>query len=283
MSFIEIKGLEKQFGKVTAVKNINIILERNKIYGLLGRNGAGKTTLLNLMTNKLFPTKGEIWIEGEPVFENDHALSKIYCVTEKNLYPEGMKVIDAFQWTKRFYPQFDMDYAMELSKKFQLNVHKKIKQLSTGYQSIFKIITALSCNTEILLLDEPVLGLDAYHRDLFYKELIANYSEHPKTVVISTHLIEEAADIIEEVIILKKGEVILNESVEKVLARGYTVSGPVGKVDDFLSGKQVIGFDVIGGLKSAYILDDKPVTHRPADLEMSRLDLQKLFIHLTNA
>ena len=90
------------------------------------------------------------------------------------------------------------------------------------------------------MFDEPVLGLDAYHRDLFYKELILNYSKNPKTIIISTHLIEEAADIIEDVIIIKDGEVILNENVEKVLDKGFTVSGPIALVDTFITSKKVI-------------------------------------------
>ncbi len=141
----------------------------------------------------------------------------------------------------------------------------------------------LSCNTETVLLDEPVLGLDAYHRDLFYRELISSYSENPRTIVISTHLIEEAADIIEEVIILKEGQVILQDSVENVLKKGYTISGPIGRVDAFLPGKQVIGSDVIGGLKSAYLFDEMPESPVPDGLELSKLDLQKMFIHLTNS
>jgi ABC-2 type transport system ATP-binding protein len=283
VSYIEIRNVEKYFGSTAALKNVNISMERNKIYGLLGRNGAGKSTLLNLMTNKLFPTSGEILLDGQRVQENDQTLSKIYCMSEKNLYPEAMKVKTAFQWAKKFYPAFDMKYALQLAGKFQLNVNKRIKSLSTGYASIFKIVIALSCNAETILLDEPVLGLDAYHRDLFYKELITSYSENPRTIVISTHLIEEAADIIEEVIILKEGEVILQQNVEDVLNKGYTVSGTAARVDAFIAGKHVIGSDAIGGLKSAYLFDDAPEGSIPDGLEVTKMDLQKMFIHLTNS
>jgi ABC-2 type transport system ATP-binding protein len=283
VSFIEIRNVEKCFGSTAALKNVSITLEKNRIYGLLGRNGAGKSTLMNLMTNKLFPTSGEIFLGGQPVRENDRVLSRIYCMTEKNMYPESMQVKTAYKWTKKFHPGFDMKYALELSGKFELNVNKKMKSLSTGYASIFKMVIALSCNTETVLLDEPVLGLDAYHRDLFYRELISSYSENPRTIVISTHLIEEAADIIEEVIILKEGQVILQDSVENVLKKGYTISGPIGRVDAFLPGKQVIGSDVIGGLKSAYLFDEMPESPVPDGLELSKLDLQKMFIHLTNS
>jgi len=283
MSSIEVKNISKNFGSVAALKNVSITFAENHIYGLLGRNGAGKSTLLNLMTNKIFPTEGEILVDGEPVMENDRALGKMYCMTEQNLYPEKMKMKDVFKWSKEFYPDFDMDYAHTLCSKFELSLNAKTNTLSTGYNSIFKIIIALASNAPIILLDEPVLGLDANHRELFYKELIENYSDHPRTVIISTHLIEEVADIIERVVIIKKGEVLLDDEVEKVVSQGYTVSGAAGAVDAYIVGKNVLGCDTLGGLKSAYLMGSYNKTDIPNGLEVSALDLQKLFIQLTNA
>jgi ABC-2 type transport system ATP-binding protein len=127
-----------------------------------------------------------------------------------------------------------------------------------------------------------VLGLDANHRELFYKELLTAYSEKPRTIVISTHLIEEAADIIEDVIIIKEGKVIIQEPVESVLSQGYSVSGAAGAVDSFIKGKNILGSDTLGGLKTAYILEKAVPENTPQGLEISRMDLQKLFIRMTN-
>ncbi len=283
MSYLEIKNITKSFGNTTALDNVSLNLQRNKIYGLLGRNGAGKTTLLNLITNRIFPTQGEIFVEGDKVFENDIPMSKIYYMTEKNLYPDNMTVKKAFMWSREFYPDFDIEYAEELCDKFSLIRGKKIRSLSTGYQSIFKIIIALACNSPIVLLDEPVLGLDANHRDMFYKELLHNYSENPRTIIISTHLIEEAADIIEDVIVIKNGKVLMHDTVEKVLSLGYSVSGTAAAVDGYIKGKNVLGMDSLGGLKTAYLLGKAEQNEIPAGLEAARLDLQKLFIHMTNS
>ena len=170
-----------------------------------------------------------------------------------------------------------------LAEKFSLDTSKKIKSLSTGYLSIFKIIIALSCQAKILLLDEPVLGLDANHRDLFYKELLKNYSENPKTIIISTHLIEEAASLLEEVIIIKEGQVLLEDHVENLLSKGYTVSGNATLVDDYIKDKNVLAAESFGGLKTASILDETPGRNLPSGLEISNLDLQQMFIHLTNS
>ena len=230
----------------------------------------------------MFPTSGEIYIDGETVCENDRALRKVFCMSEQPLYPESMSVKDVFRWTKEFYPDTDMDYALSLAKKFSLNIKKRVKTLSTGYGSIYKIIAALSSNAPIMLLDEPVLGLDANFRDLFYRELIALYSDHPRTIVISTHLIEEAAEVIEHVVIIKDGKIIMNDSAQNALTAGYTVTGPSGLVDTFIAGRRVLGADVLGGIKSAYLLGamDQEV---PSGIEASRMKLQNLFIHLTNA
>jgi ABC-2 type transport system ATP-binding protein len=282
MSHIVVKNLTKRFGKTTALSDVSLTIEEGRIYGLLGRNGAGKSTLLNLITNRIFPTSGQVIIDGQPVCENDAVLRKVYCMSEQPLYPETMSVRDVLKWTRKFYPEMDMEYAMALADKFALNIRKRIKVLSTGYTSIYKIIVAFSCNAPILLLDEPVLGLDANFRDLFYREMITLYNEKPRTIVISTHLIEEAADVIEHVVIIKDGKVIMNDTAQNVLAAGYTVTGPVSLIDAFTDGRRVLGCDTLGGIKSAYLLEPLNTALVPTGVEVSRMRLQNLFIHLTN-
>jgi len=282
MSNVQVNQLTMQFGDVTALNNVTLSFEENKIYGLLGRNGAGKSTLINVITNKIFPTKGFVSIDGKLSVENDTVLQNIYCMSEKSLYPPNMKVRDILKWTKEFYPNFDMEYANKLAEKFSLNTKKSVKQLSTGYSSIFKIVVALACNAPIIFLDEPVLGLDANHRELFYKLLIEDYSENPRTIVISTHLIDEVADIIEQVIIIKDGSVIMDDSAEKVKTMGYSVSGKASDIDMFLSDKKALAVDTLGGLKTAYMMGNH-AEHISSELEISALDLEKLFIQLTNA
>ncbi|MDF2700390.1 MAG: multidrug transporter ATP-binding protein [Haloplasmataceae bacterium] len=283
---IEMRHLTKTYDTFKALNDINLILEENKIYGLLGRNGAAKTTLLNLITNKIFPTTGEVLINKQNVYENDKALNEVFYIFEKNLYPEGQKVKDVFKWTKEFYQNFDTNYANSLANKFGLNTKKKMKELSTGYMSIFKDILALASNAKILLLDEPLLGLDANHRDLFYKELIANYIASPKTIIISTHLIDEVEDVIEEVILLKNGKLIVNQSVESFISSTYQVSGEESKVNEWLHDRKFVGLEKIGKYLSATVLEninDKNIKLiDELNLEVSKVELQKLFIHLTN-
>ena len=279
---IEVKNVSKSFGSTCALDQISLTFEENKIYGLLGRNGAGKTTLLNIITNRIFADSGDVLVDGVSVKEKDTALSKIYMMSEKNYYPKNMKIKDVFKWTKVFYPSFDVEYANKLAETFELKTDKKVKSLSTGYTSIFKVIIALSVNIPYVLLDEPVLGLDANHRDIFYKLLLEKYSNNPSTYLISTHLIEEVSNVIEDVIIIKKGRLIRNESTEELMSCGYTVSGMASMVDEFIIGKDVIGIDSIGGLKSAYVIGKLDKSSVPKGLEITKMDLQKLFVQLTN-
>lgn len=283
MSQIKLENVTKAFGDVRAVDNVSLCLEEGKIYGLLGRNGAGKTTLLNIITNRLFATSGRVLVNGKPAQENDRAQADVYMTGEMLLHPQQMRVAEVFRWTEIFYEgAFDREYAMALCEAFGLNPKKKIRQLSTGYKSIYKIITALSLKVPFLMLDEPVLGLDANHRDLLYRIILENYAKLPRTIVISTHLIEEVAGLIEEVIIIKDGRVIQQAPCEELLAMGYTVTGPVGVLNPYIEGKQVIGEDALGGLKTAYILGRADRENLPEQLEITRMDLQRLFIQLTN-
>lgn len=282
MSGIEVKNLTKRYQEVCALDNVSLKFEENKIYGLLGRNGAGKSTLLNVISNRIFADSGEVLIDGEAAKENDHALSKVYTMSEHNYYPDKTKIKEIFGYTKHFYPQFDMAYAQETAEQFELNLNKTVQALSTGFHSIFKLIIALSVNTPYVLLDEPVLGLDANNRDLFYRLLLEKYSRNPSTIVISTHLIEEVSSVIEDIIIIKKGKIIRNESRDELLSKGYAVSGTAGMVDAYCTGKKVIGTEALGGLKTVYIIGE-PQGIMPEGLEVSGIDLQKLFIQLTNS
>lgn len=283
MSTIEIKNLSKSFGKNQALSDVTLTLKENCIYGLLGRNGAGKSTLMNIINNRIFADSGEILIDGIPSRDNDKALGKLHMMGEQLLYAPSLKVSEMFKTTACFYPEYDMEYAMKLSEEYKLNTKTKLQKLSTGYRSIAKIINALACNAEVVFFDEPVLGLDANHRDMFYRQAIEKYNVRPATFVISTHLIEEAAGLIERAVVIKDGRLLLDEDTEAIRSMGYSVSGKASLVDEFAKGREVMSEDILGGLKTAYIKGDRFSENIPDELEVQPLSLQSLFIHLTNS
>ena len=283
MSVIEIKNISKSFGKNQALCDVTLTLQENCIYGLLGRNGAGKSTLMNIINNRIFADSGEILIDGKPHRENDQALGKLHMMSEHLLYAPSLKVKDMFKAAACFYPEYDMEYALKLSEEYKLNTKAKLQKLSTGYRSIAKIINALACNAQVVFFDEPVLGLDANHRDMFYRQAIEKYNARPATFVISTHLIEEATGMIERAVVIKDGRLLLDEDSETIRTMGYSVSGRASLVDEYAKDKDVMSEEILGGLKTVYIKGDRFGTDIPPELEVQPLSLQSLFIHLTNS
>jgi len=278
---INIQNISKSFGQTQALDNVSLKFGEKKIYGLLGNNGAGKSTLLNIITSRYLADSGEVTLDGEQTQDNDRALNQIYMLSEKDYYPETFKVKEAIRWASVFYPSFDKKLAFKLAESFGLPLKKKIPDLSTGYKSIFKIVIALSANTPFLLLDEPVLGLDAGHRDMFYKLLIERYSENPCTIVISTHLIAEVENLVEHCMIIKDGCIIKDAPCEELLNGGYSISGSAALVDEYLKGKDVISISNLGGLKTACLNGVMPNTAElPAGLEAGKMNLQEYFIQL---
>ena len=260
---IKIADLTKKYGKNIVLKSISLEFQEETIYGLLGRNGVGKSTLLNIISNRIFKNSGEVLVDGENAEENTKAQEKIFLMSETNLYPETMKCSEIIKWTKEFYPETDVALAFELAKKFSLDTSKKISALSTGQRTIIKFIVAISSNAKYTFLDEPVLGLDANHRALLYKTII-----------------EEIATVIEKVVVLHDCKVVLAESIEDLLNKGYSVKGSLLDVEDFIKNKNCLGVEKVGGFAVAYLLDDKPKTI-DENMEITGLNLQKIFIELT--
>ncbi len=278
---IELKNVSKSFGGVHALSDVSLSFGGGKIYGLLGPNGAGKTTLLNIITNRLYADSGEVTIDGESAPGRDRALGKVYMMAEQNLFPDSMKVKAALKITADFIPSFDLELAMELAEKFGLPMNKKVKALSTGYSSIIRLVLALSAGTPYVIFDEPVLGLDAQHRDMFYRLLMEHCGGGGQTVILSTHLIQEAATLIEHAVIIKGGKILRDASAEELTGAAHTVTGPAGLVDGYIAGRQVLNTTAIGGLKTACV-EGEPDARVPAGLEVSAMGLQDYFISLMN-
>ncbi|KRL21785.1 ABC transporter, ATP-binding protein [Lentilactobacillus kisonensis DSM 19906 = JCM 15041] len=264
------------------IADVNLMFEENKIYGLLGRNGAGKSSLLNIMTNRIFASAGEVKIDSESVADNDSKLGLMYLMSEVDLYPNGSKLSQIVSDSELMYGGFDHQLADKLIEEFGIDMTQKFGKLSTGYNSIFKLILALCLPVKFVILDEPVLGLDANHREIFYSELLASYSENPRTFILATHLIEEIATIISDVIILDQGRIILNQPVEDVLARTHSVVGPKNDVESYTKGLNVVGHDNIGNIRANYVYGDLDDRRLPDTVQLSNFDLQKLFVFLTN-
>ena len=282
---IECKNLSKSFGKLEAIKNINLSLEEGKIYGLLGRNGAGKTTLLNLICSQVVRDSGGINVLGEEVFENAKVLENICLVKEKDFKIEDYKVERIFEIAKIFYKSWDEEYKNHLIKAFRLDVKKKYKNLSRGMKSIVGIIIGLAAKAKITIFDEPSLGLDAAVREKFYNLLLQDYEKHERTFILSTHLIDEVSSLFEEVIILNNGELLLQEGMAELLEKAHFLSGKEESILPLVQSKKVIhkeffGATAIVGVLGEFNREELNII-KDNNIEISAMPLQKLFIYLT--
>ena len=166
-SVLETRALGKHYGNTQALKDISVTLERDKIYGLLGRNGAGKTTFLDCLASRIFANEGEVSIFGKPAEENQGVLSRICYMSEKNLFMKNAPVSMQLQQAALFFPDFDEVYAHRLCDLFELDPSKKYRALSRGFESILRIVIGLASRAELTIFDEPVLGIDAAVREMF--------------------------------------------------------------------------------------------------------------------
>lgn len=278
---LKIKEVSKIYGKNIILDNVSINIEPQKIYGLLGNNGAGKSTLLNIINNRIFSTTGKVELSGESIFDNEKSLNKIYLMSEDDLYPSKLKINSLFKLTEKFYGEFDWDLAHQMLEEFELNPSKHLNKLSTGYRSITKLIVALCVPCDYIFLDEPVLGLDANHREMFYNFLLDTYQERLRTFVISTHLIEEIFNLLERVIILDKGKIIDDNELEQLLYEAYVLSGPANEIEDLLKDVQVLDKKVLGGATTVYIKGH--ITRKSlGNIKVTPMNLQDYFKKVTS-
>lgn len=282
---VETRGLSKVFGKTQALRDVNIALEENKIYGLLGRNGAGKSTLIKLLTAQLFPTAGEIKIFGETPYENARVLSQICVIKESGTFLKEMKARDALKIAADYYPNWDQSLADRMVQHFKLNLRKSYKSLSLGMKSQLGMIVGIASRAPLTIFDEPYIGLDAPARQFFYDLLLDEYTAHPRTFILATHLIDEVANLFEEVIILAGGTVKLHDEADRIKEKSLFISGPPEEVESKVAGKQVIYRNTLGKTLVVGLYDQlSPAEIRElkaAGLEVSAMPLQKLFIYLT--
>ena len=285
MSKMICENLTKTYGKKTVLENLNLTLEKGKIYGLIGRNGAGKTTMLSIMSNQNPATDGKVTLDGENIWENRKALDRICFSRELNVSAEsGLAAYTVKKYLTTaacYYANWDKEMADRLLNLFELKPKAKLSKLSKGMLSMVTIIVAMASKAEFTFLDEPVAGLDVVAREQFYKLLLDEYTETGRTFVISTHIIEEAADVMEEVIILNKGQIIRHENTQELVDSARYVSGLADQVDGAVDGLEQHHAEKMGRSKGVTVLLEEGQDLNPGfDVTVQSVNLQKIFVSL---
>ena len=285
MSVVAAAGLTKRFGEVTALDDVTFTLTGDKIYGLLGRNGAGKTTLMQLITGQNSGTSGDLMLFGERPYENERVLSRVVFIKESQTYPTAYQVRHVLSLAKRLFPNWDEDFAESLVDDFDLPRKRKVRKLSRGMLSALGVTIGLAARAPLTFFDEPYLGLDAVARQLFYDRLLADYAENPRTVVLSTHLIDEVADLIEHVLLLDRGKLLLDAPSDELRGEVVEASGPAAAVDEFAAAHQALHREQLGGAVRASLrgsFDDAERTRaKKLGIDLAPVSLQQAVVRLT--
>lgn len=278
------KDIVKIYGQKEVLNHVDLTLEKGKIYGLIGRNGAGKTTLLSILSAQNPATQGTVTYNGMPVWENREALDHICFSREVNpLTAQGAqntyRIKDYLEMASLFMPNWDKELAKHLLEKFELKEKQKVCKLSKGMMSMVTIVIALASKADFTFLDEPVAGLDVVMREYFYKILLEEFTESGRTFVVSTHIIEEAADIFEEVIILDKGKIVLKQNTQDLLDSCRHISGKAEEVDAMTAGMKVLHEEKMGRSKGVTVmLEPGKMLYNTPEVAVQPVSLQQVFV-----
>lgn len=282
---VEVKNVSLTFHDVDVLKNINFSLDNKGIYGLVGRNGAGKTSLLSLLAAYQPVTSGAITIDGETIFENEQAMANISFIYPIDYKDEYDTIADFFKLAKRYRPTFDTTYAEQLVELFQLPMDKSLKKLSTGMQSAFNVTMGLANRTPITIFDEAYQGMDAPTRDIFYQEILEEQARNPRIFILSTHLVSEMEYLFDYIFIIHRGELMIQEGIDSLLEKGFSITGTIEDVQQVTKGLHVINERTLGGTKSVMVYGEltENIKQRinQMGLEHGHVSLHDLFIQLT--
>lgn len=281
---VEVRNLTKRFGKFTAVDGASFTVTENSICGLLGRNGAGKTTLMQLVTGQDFGNEGQVSLYGQAPVENADVLARTCFIKESQVYPDGFRgrhVLKAASW---IFPQWDQELADDLAQEFDVPLGRRVKRMSRGQRSAIGVIVGIASRAELTVFDEPYAGLDAVARHTFYDRLLKDYAEFPRTILMSTHLIDEVADLLDHVIVIDAGRIIIDADADELRGSAVTIAGKHSAVSTAVEGLEVISWDSLGGLASVIVAGvdhERRAAMVAAGLEISPVSLQQLIIGRT--
>jgi ABC-2 type transport system ATP-binding protein len=277
---IETHALTRVHKQTRALDDVSVKIHTNTITGLLGRNGAGKTTFMSLATAQDRPTSGTVKVLGEQPFEHAKVLEQLCFIRDNQRYPDDYALKHAIRAARIFYPNWDQEFADELIQLFRIPNNTVVKKFSRGQFSALGIVLGLASRAPITFFDEPYLGLDATARGYFYDVLLRDYQAHPRTIVLSTHLIDEMDRLLERVVILDRGRVVRDADVDELRGAAHQVAGRASAVDAYLAGREVLSRQRVGGLATAVVEGPATAEDRAAisaaDLDLGAVSLQQL-------
>jgi ABC-2 type transport system ATP-binding protein len=282
---IEYNNVTLRYKKQDALDSVSFTLKENVICGVLGRNGAGKTSLLALIAAYRRPTAGTVRVFGENPYENPRVTPRVSFIYDKNEEYNGERVKNILKVHAAFRPNWDEAYARALCERFELPLKKRMSTLSRGQQAAVRGVIGLAGRAPVTLYDEAYLGMDAAYRKLFIGEILEDYMRHPRTILFSTHYIEEMDRLFGEAIILDRGRVVAHDDCDALRQRGVAIIGDAAAADAFTAGRKVLSERALGSQKEIVVFGALTEAERAAaersGLTLQHPSLQDLVIYMT--
>jgi len=240
MNTVECRELTKAYGRLKAVNNLSFILEENKITGLIGPNGAGKTTLLKVIAGFLRKTAGEVRVFAQDPFNSLTVSANTVFIDDNMAFPQSLCLDELLHTASRFYGNWEMGLARGMLDYFSLNPKQYHHRLSKGMKSIFNVIMGLAARSSLTIFDEPTAGMDAGARKDFYRALLNDYLRHPRTVILSSHLLGEVEDVLEDILLIGEGKKLLHLPVSDFKEYALGLSGKRSLLEELAKSREVI-------------------------------------------
>ncbi len=273
-SCIIARNLFKRYKSKVAIDNLSVEINENQLIGLIGSNGSGKTTFMKLCAGLIEKTEGELMVLGEEPMDNLSVLEEIVYSYHNMSYESNLCLGRIVECYNMMYPNFDLKFAENLLKHFNLKMKIKYKNLSQGMRSLFNFICGISCR-----------GMDIKPRKSVYDIILRDYIEHPRTIIISSHILSELENILSELVIINNGSLVLYEAMDTIKESAYRVDGNPDNLVNFIKDKKVLykdfsnitSFAIIEGL----ITESLEIEISTNNLNISRISPEELYIYLT--
>lgn len=287
---VQLRSVTARYGSTTALEEVDVTFPAGAITGLLGRNGSGKTTMLSLIASLRRPSAGAVLVDGRDPFEDEQLMQQIALIRESGDVLIDEKVAVNLRYAVDSRPTWDAELAGRAMETFQIDETKVVRRLSRGQRSAFGAVIGLASRTPVTMLDEVYLGMDAPSRYAFYDLLLEDYLAHPRTIILSSHLIVEIEKLLEHVVILDHGRVLVADEAESLRTQGLQVIGRSTELDELLprlGGVTVLATRSLGPTSQTTLtgqpdrLREAEAALRAAGMEIAGIDLQDLFVHLT--
>lgn len=285
---LKIEEVRKGYDKREVLHGINMHVKKGSIHGLIGENGSGKTTLLKCVTGIYKPESGQITLEGAPVFENPVAKERMGYVADNNIYFPRYRLGKMVDFFKHTYPKFDVQKCIDLNKVFQLNMNKRVNELSKGQKMRFAFMLNLAANTDILVMDEPTSGVDAVAKRQIFDILINEVDYRDLTVLITSHNLLELEKLCDDLTIIKDGRVTEQNQVDvvKQMVRKLNFVFDKGVPQGFLQHEKIMTYSNIGNIYTVVFdkvtssdLDEIQNLYQPIYSEELPVNLEEVFVY----